>query len=41
MRIILTLFICMAISDVAFSKDKVMATVNSKKIMKSDFDKKI
>ena len=30
----------MAISEISFSQDKVLATVNSKKIMKSDFDKK-
>ncbi len=40
MRIAIVLFACLFVSDVSLAKDKVLATVNSKKIMKSDFDKK-
>lgn len=32
--------VCIAIPETSFAKDKILATVNSKKIMKSDFDKK-
>ena len=40
LNFITSFIICLAVSDVSFSKDKVLATVNSKKIMKSDFDEK-
>ena len=40
MRLFLSFLVCFAFSSSLNAKDKVLATINSKKIMKSEFDKK-